>query len=82
VGATVVALMRVTSSPTLIFFGSLLTGTIASFVIAAGTFLLIEHPFLLWRDRVFHEHRTERPEATNRASAPESSATDAAGAPA
>ncbi len=74
VGLAVAALMRVTTSPTLIFFGSLLAGTIASFVIAAGTFVLIEHPFLLLRDRVFHEHRTERPAGAPRDHASETPA--------
>ena len=45
------------SNPTAVFLISMLIGTALSFVLAAVMFILVEHPFLLLRDRVLTSTR-------------------------
>ncbi|MEO6446811.1 MAG: hypothetical protein ABIZ91_01110 [Gemmatimonadaceae bacterium] len=49
--AIVRGLQRLVSNPIAVFLISMLIGTALSFVIAGAMFVLVEHPFLLLRDR-------------------------------
>jgi peptidoglycan/LPS O-acetylase OafA/YrhL len=46
----VAGLQRVTDEPVIVYVGGLVLGTLVSIAVAAVTFVLIEHPFLVIRD--------------------------------
>lgn len=51
-GAIVRGVQAMVSNPSAVFLVSMLAGTLLSVVVAALMFVLVEHPFLLLRDRV------------------------------
>lgn len=59
--AIVEGVQGLTSSPTAVFLITMLIGTALSALIAAVMFVLIEHPFLLLRDRVLQSTRRAEP---------------------